>query len=52
MSVDYRAEATEIMGQKKTFYKQIIPESTCARKETANTDILGMVTEKSCDLSE
>ena len=40
MSVDYRAEATEIMGQKKTFYKQIIPESTCARKETANTDIL------------
>ena len=40
MSVDYRAEATEIMGQKKTFYKQIIPESTCARKETVNTDIL------------
>ena len=40
MSVDYRLEATEIMDQRKTFYKRIIPESTCGRKETANTELL------------
>ena len=40
MSVDYRLEATKIIGQRKAFYKQIIPEPTCTRKETANTDIL------------
>ena len=40
MSVDYTLEATKIIGQRKAFYKQIISEPTCARKETANTDIL------------
>ena len=28
------------MGQTKGFYRQGIPESNCARKETVDTDIL------------
>ena len=28
------------MGQRKVFYRQIIPESSCARKETVDIDIL------------
>ena len=28
------------MGQRKVFYRQIIPESSCARKETIDIDIL------------
>ena len=28
------------MGQRKAFYRQIIPESSCVRKETVDIDIL------------
>ena len=40
MSVNSRLEATKIIGQRKAFYRQIIPESSCARKETVDIDIL------------
>ena len=59
MSVNSRLKATKIIGQRKAFYRQRIPESRCARKslkkETVDTDIL--VTSrngdrKSCNLSE
>ena len=39
----------------RAFYRQRIPESSNARKETVDIEILkhlGMVTEKSCKLSE
>ena len=29
-----------IIGQRKAFYRQRIPESSCARKETVDIDIL------------
>ena len=48
MSVNARLKATKIIGQRK-------PESSCARKETVDIDTLvtlGMVTEKSCNLSK
>ena len=35
-----RHEGTKIIGQSKAFYRQRIPESSCARKETVETDIL------------
>ena len=44
-----------LIGQSKTLKKQKIPEFSRARKETVDMDILqylGMVTEKSCNLSE
>ena len=55
MSVNSGLKATQIIGQRKTFYRQRIPEFSCARKETVDIDIL--VTsrngaEKSCNLSE
>ena len=40
MSVNFRLKATKIIGQRKAFYRQRIPESSCARKETVDTDIL------------
>ena len=40
MSVNSRLKATKIIGQKKAFYRQRIPESSCARKETVDIDIL------------
>ena len=40
MSVNSRLKATKIIGQRKTFYRQRIPEPSCARKETVDTDIL------------
>ena len=40
MSVNSRLKATKIIGQKKAFYRQRIPESSCVRKETADIDIL------------
>ena len=40
MSVNSRLEATKIIGQRKAFYRQRIPEPNCARKETVNIDIL------------
>ena len=38
--VNSRLKATKIMGQRKAFYWQRIPESSCARKETVDLDIL------------
>ena len=32
--------ATKITGQRKAFYRQRIPDSSCARKETVDIDIL------------
>ena len=40
MSVNFRLEATKIIGQRKVFYRQRTPESSCARKETVGIDIL------------
>ena len=40
MSVNSRLEATKIIGQRKAFYRQRIPEFSRARKETADIDIL------------
>ena len=40
MSVNSTLKAIQIIGQRKTFYRQRIPESSCARKETASIDIL------------
>ena len=40
MSVNSRLKATKIIGQRKAFYRQSIPESSCARKETLDIDIL------------
>ena len=40
MSVNSGLKATKIIGQRKAFYRQIIPEFSCARKETVDTDIL------------
>ena len=36
MSVNSRLKATKIIGQKKAFYRQRIPESSCARQETVD----------------
>ena len=40
MSVNSGLKATKIIGQRKAFYKQRIPEPSCARKETVDIDIL------------
>ena len=40
MSVNSRLKATKIIGQRKAFYRQRIPEPNCARKETVDIDIL------------
>ena len=40
MSINSGLKASKIIGQKKAFYRQIIPEFSCARKETAHIDIL------------
>ena len=37
---NYRLKATKIIGETKAFYRQRISESSCARKETAEIDIL------------
>ena len=42
-----RLKATKITGQRKAFYRQRIPESSCARKETVDINIL--VTSKNGD---
>ena len=58
MSVNSRLKVFKIIDQRKAFYRQKFPGSSCARKETVDRDILvtprnvGMVTEKSCNLSE
>ena len=40
MSVNSGLKATQMIGQRKAFYRQRIPEFCCARKETVDTDIL------------
>ena len=40
MSTDSRFKATKIIAQRKAFYRQRIQESSCARKETVDVDIL------------
>ena len=40
MSVNSTPKATKIISQRKAFYRQIIPEFSCARKETVDIDIL------------
>ena len=40
MSVNSGLKVTKIIGQGKAFYRQRIPEFSCARKETVDIDIL------------
>ena len=40
MSTNSRVKPTKIIGQRKAFYRQRIPESSYARKETVDIDIL------------
>ena len=40
MSANSRLKAIQFIGQRKAFYKQRIPKSSCARKETVDIDIL------------
>ena len=40
MSANSKLKATKIIGQKKAFFRQRTPESSCARKETVVIDIL------------
>ena len=40
MSVNSTLKATKIIGQRKAFYRQRIPESSCVTKETVDIDIL------------
>ena len=40
MSVNSRLKATKIIGQRKAFHRQRIPEPSCARKETVDINIL------------
>ena len=40
MFVNSRLKATKTIGHRKAFYRQRIPEPSCARKETVDIDIL------------
>ena len=40
MSFNSKRKAIKIIGQRKTFYGERIPEPSCARKETLDIDIL------------
>ena len=40
MSVSSRHNTAKVIGQRKAFCRQRIPESSCARKETVEIDIL------------
>ena len=40
MSANSKLKVTKIIGQRKAFYRQRIPETRCARKETIDIDIL------------
>ena len=48
MSANSRLKATKIIGQRKAFYRQRIPEFSRARKETVDIDIL--VTSRNGDI--
>ena len=39
MSVNSRLKDAKIISQRKAFYRQIIPESSCAKKEITDIDI-------------
>ena len=54
MSVNYRLKTIQIIGQWKAFYRQRIQKSSCARKESADIDILvtSRKIKKSRNLSE
>ena len=47
MSVNSRLKAVQIIGQRKAFYGQRIPGSSCARKGTIDID--NLVTSKNDD---
>ena len=47
MSVNSRLKTAKIIGERKAFYRQRIPKSRCARKETVDIDIL--VTSRNAD---
>ena len=40
VSANSRLQAIQIIAQRKSFYRQRIPEFSCARKETVDVDIL------------
>ena len=40
MSVNSRLNTTKIIGQRKAFYRQRIPGSSCAKKETIDIEVL------------
>ena len=48
MSVNSRLKATKIIGQRKAFYRQRIPEFSRATKETVDIDIF-VVTSRNGD---
>ena len=55
MSVNSGLKASKIIGQRKAFYRQGIPEFSCARNETVDIDILATSRNsdrKKCNLSE
>ena len=47
VSITSRLQAIQIIGQRKAFCRQRIPESSCARKETVDIDIF--ITSKNDD---
>ena len=47
MSVNFRLKVTKIIGQRKAFYWQRIPGSSCAKRE--NVDIGILVTSRNGD---
>ena len=47
MSFNSKRKAIKIIGQRKTFYGERIPEPSCTRKETLDIDIL--VTSRNSD---
>ena len=49
MTVNFRLKATKVIGQRKVFYRQRIPEPSCARKETVDIDSDILLTSKLCD---
>ena len=39
MSINFRLKSTKIINQRKEFYRQRIPESSCKRAENVDIDI-------------
>ena len=40
MSINYTLKTTKIIGQRKVFFRQRIPEFSCARKKAVVIDML------------